>query len=137
MYIDFNRLTDTLKRHEGFRGKPYLDSVGKTTIGYGWNLDEGISENTASEILHGQVTNCMMELLNIQAFIDVKSRLRREVLINMCFNLGLTKLLKFEKMWAAIMARAWNDAADEMMDSLWAKQVGSRADELSEMMKIG
>jgi len=138
MFIDFNRLQKAVKRHEGFRSLPYKDSVGKTTIGYGWNLDDkGITKEIADSILKDQLNDCIFELLKVNDFRLLTDQPRREVLINMSFNLGLTKLMKFKKMWYAIRCRAWEVAADEMLDSLWAKQVGKRAIELSEIMRSG
>jgi len=63
--------------------------------------------------------------------------LRREVLINMRFNLGMSRLMGFVKMWQAIDDENWEAASKEMLDSLWAKQVGSRATELAEQMRTG
>jgi lysozyme len=58
------------------------------------------------------------------------SSVRREVLANMAFNLGKTKLSKFRKMRAAIDGRKYVEAATEMKNSRWYRQVGRRADRL-------
>lgn len=138
MFIDYNRLERTLKRHEGFRSKPYKDTVGKITVGYGRNLDDvGVSKQEAQIMLKEDINQAMAELLSLEEFRRVSNPVRREVLINMCFNLGYPKLMGFVKMWLAIEAKSWETAAEEMLDSLWAKQVGSRATELAEMMRTG
>lgn len=62
---------------------------------------------------------------------------RKAILINMCFNLGLPRLMTFRKMLKALEDRNYELAAKEMLDSKWAKQVGNRAIELSEMMRTG
>ena len=137
-FIDQDRLSSTIKRHEGLRLEMYKDSVGKHTIGYGHNLDDlGITQEQADKLFSDDITKVIYELLGIPEFRAIKNKARREVLINMSFNLGLPKLLGFRKMWAAVMAEAWEAAADEMLDSRWARQVGHRAVELSEIMRAG
>jgi lysozyme len=62
---------------------------------------------------------------------------RQRVLANMCFNLGYPRLSKFKKFLAAAKDQDWETAADEMMDSKWATQVGDRAVRLREKMLNG
>ena len=62
---------------------------------------------------------------------------RQEVLANMCFNLGLAGLRKFQRMIAALERQDWLDASREMLDSKWATQVGDRAIRLSNAMRVG
>lgn len=134
-------LINQLKRHEGFRSKPYRCTAGKLTIGIGRNLDDkGISEDEAYIMLLSDISDATNDL--IKAKPQVWERLnddsvRQCVLINMTFNLGISRLLKFKKMWAAIEAGDYAEAADEMLDSRWAAQVGERALELSDMMRTG
>lgn len=138
MYIDKTRLLDTLKRHEGLRLTPYRCTEGALTIGYGRNLDNaGVTQRVAELMLSEDVESALYELLAYPEFRSVENPVRREVLINMCFNLGITRLMKFKKMWAAIVAQVWDVAAEEMLDSRWADQVGSRAKELAQMMRTG
>ena len=61
----------------------------------------------------------------------------QRVLINMCFNMGIDRLLGFQRMIVAIIAERWDEAAREMLDSTWAHQVGARADRLARMMETG
>ena len=138
MFIDYHRLVSNLKRHEGLRLKVYQCSANKNTIGYGRNLDDvGISEVEAEVLLKGDIQVAMNELLSLDEFRRVMNPLRREVLINMRFNLGMSRLMGFVKMWQAIDDENWEAASKEMLDSLWAKQVGSRATELAEQMRTG
>lgn len=65
------------------------------------------------------------------------NKVRREILLNMAFNMGLPTLAKFKKMWAAIKLQDWEEAAKQMLDSKWAKQVGYRANELADAMRTG
>ena len=71
---------------------------------------------------------------NIHYFDDLSEEVQ-EVLVNMCFNLGVTRLMKFKKMFEAIEESDWSRAADEALDSKWARQVGNRAEELAGVLR--
>ena len=133
-----DRLLEQVRRHEGFRSKVYQCTAGKNTIGYGRNLDDvGVSHKEALDMLYTDLRHARKEVIK---YIDAANHLdgvRLDVLINMSFNLGIGGLLNFKKMIAAIDANDYELASKEMMDSLWAEQVGTRAIELSEQMKIG
>ncbi|SDO96170.1 glycoside hydrolase family protein [Desulforhopalus singaporensis] len=124
-------LIDELKRHEGFSPRPYLCPAGVLTIGYGFTY---LTEEEAHMILKTRVKRLHNQLLPSMKNL---SPARQEVLVNMSFNLGVEGLFKFRRMWAAIRAHNFDLAADEMLDSKWARQVGSRAEELSEKMRKG
>ena len=126
-----------IKKHEGFRAKPYLDSVGKLTIGYGRNLtDNGISRYEAEEMLAADVQNCYADCARLPGW-NTLSPARQAVLLDMCYNLGIIRLKSFHKMWAALALADYAAAAREMLDSRWARQVNTRAVELAEIMKTG
>jgi lysozyme len=132
-----NRTTVTamIARHEGRRLKPYTDTAGKLTIGYGRNLtDDGIVIDEAKFMLDNDVTTAIKECYAVQCFGSLDDD-RQHVLIDMMFNLGPVKLLKFTKMLAAIEARDFKTAATEMMNSAWAIEVGQRAIELAALMR--
>lgn len=117
-----------LRRDEGLRLKIYTDTVGKQTIGYGHNLDAlGISEHIADLILEEDFVNTLTELNKRLPWWRTLTKLQRRGLVNMAFNLGLPKLLKFKKMLAALKKGKKERAAAEALDSKWAKQVGKRA----------
>lgn len=130
-------LITQLKRHEGFRSKIYVDTTGHRTIGYGTNLEVGITKEQAEGLLFGELKNLAEELTSINPWVDDLLPARYAVLLNMAYNLGIKGLLRFRKMWAALEKRNFAEAADEMMDSLWAKQVKNRAAELSRQMRTG
>lgn len=130
-------LIEQLKKDEGFRGKPYRCTAGKLTIGFGRNLDDvGISVGEAEFLLYQDVADVEQALNEIPGYAALDD-VRQTVLANMAFNLGLTRLLKFKKMRAALRAGDFNTAATEMLDSLWARQVGTRADRLARQMRTG
>lgn len=124
-------LVGQLKRHEGLRTKPYRCIEGYLTVGYGLNLDEGITENEAHMLLVNKLNALWHELNN--EFNDVWWRLskpRQAVLLNMAYNLGVQGLANFKKMWSAIREDRNEDVVKEMLDSKWARQVKKRSHEL-------
>ena len=143
------RLTAMLVKDEDRRSHAYDDATGKTlktgdtlqgilTIGVGYNLQErGLPPDIVELLFDRALTEAIQQCIDHIDGFRVLDEVRQHVLVNMCFNLGLTRLKKFEKMFAAIERRDWNAAAAEMLDSRWAKQVGSRAVELARMMRTG
>lgn len=117
-----------LRSDEELRLKIYLDTTGNRTIGYGHNLDDlGISEMIANALLLEDSTTAISELNSKLPWWKTLSKSQRRALINMAFNLGITKLLGFKKMLAALKRGKSELAAVEALDSIWAKQVGDRA----------
>lgn len=130
-------LIDQLIRHEGLRLKPYKDTMGKLTIGVGRNLDDvGISEQEAKMLLLNDIERAKSDCMKNLPFFSKLSETRQNVLINMCFNMGIGGLLKFKNTLKAIEEGRYNDAAQGMRDSLWAKQVKGRAEELAKQMEV-
>ncbi len=134
-----NRIKAQLVRHKGLRLKPYRCTAGKLTIGIGRNLDDrGISQREAYVLLENDIQNCEKQLLDeIPEIYNALDEVRKSVLLNMCFNLGIKGLLEFKNTLAFIAAGDWERAANGMLASKWAKQVGKRAIELSELMRKG
>jgi len=124
--------------HEGLRLKPYTCPAGKTTIGVGRNLDDlGISKQEAMEMLRHDILRVEMGLEKVvPGFLALSSR-RRASLVDMCFNLGMTRFINFKNMLTAIAVGDFALAADEMLASRWAEQVGQRAHTLAAMMREG
>jgi lysozyme len=136
--VNLQRLWEQLVHHEGLRLKPYRCSAGKLTIGVGRNLEDvGLTEEEALLLLGNDISRVITELdQNIPAFSSL-DEIRKRVLVDMGFNLGINRLMKFRRMLAALEAGDWSQAAVEMMDSRWARQVGSRAERLKLMMETG
>lgn len=137
--VNRSRLKQQLREHEGMRRKPYHDSVsGKLTIGVGRNLDDvGITEDEAEVLLDNDIVVAWRGCQRVVPGFDVLDEARQHALMDMAFNLGETRLSGFKKMLAAVEAREWDRAADEMLASTWAKQVGRRAEALATMMRSG
>lgn len=130
-------LLNELKRHEGFSKNVYKCTAGYNTIGYGLNLDAGISEGLAEVILNYQVQEADRVLTKTFGFYTNLTQARKEVLLNMVFNLGLDGLKKFHRTLYLIERSRHEEAAVEMLNSKWAAQVGGRAKYLSEKFKKG
>lgn len=128
-------LVDWIKHHEGLRLFPYNDTVGKLTIGYGRNLqDNGITIQEAEILLNNDIKKCVSELSNFEWFTSQPEKVRW-ALINMCFNLGLTRLLGFKKMIKALEQKDYLTASIESLDSKWANQVHERANDIALMIR--
>lgn len=131
-------LIEKIKRHEGFKLKPYRCTAGKLTIAYGRNLDDvGLSLDEANYLLRNDVNRVIGQLYGVLPWVSTVSGKRFDVLVNMGFNIGVPRLLTFKKFLAAIVAGDFELAASEMLNSKWANQVGSRAIELANDMRHG
>jgi len=129
---------EMLIRHEGLKLNPYHCTAGKLTIGVGRNPDDmGITEDEAIYMLRNDVARFATELASIKPIVKSLDDVRYYVLLNMAFNLGINRLMKFEKMWQAIESGQYLEAALEMQDSRWCEQVGGRCTELAELMANG
>jgi lysozyme len=133
---DVKSIEELLLLHEGERFRPYLDTVGVLTIGIGRNLNVGISKQESRFLFSN-------DLARAEAFIDRKwtwaadlDPVRRAVLVDMAFNLG-GRLGQFKRTLRSLKQGKYADAAVQMLDSLWADQVGSRALRLAEMCRSG
>ena len=135
-----DRLKKLTKEFEGCRLKPYKCPAGKLTIGYGRNLDDvGISQAEADMMFERDFAKAEADVRKIceEFGIDVNNLIEQRfyVLTDMCFNLGYGGLKKFKGMLTALKNGLYDDAANAMLDSLWAKQVGNRATKLAALMR--
>ena len=132
-WVDLER--KQLEVDEGLRLKPYLDSEGVMTIGYGRNLESrGISHDEADVLLANDVKDHLGDCDKIVPGFRYLDDDRKGVCLNMCFNLGSARLKTFRKFLAALERRDYQTAAAEMKDSLWYVQVGARAERLVSRM---
>lgn len=135
--MDLNALEKQLIIDEEIRLKPYNCSEGKLTIGIGRNLeDRGLSLEEAMFLLHNDIASTMKECEQLPFWLKL-SDVRQQVVANMCFNMGMPKLLGFKRMMAALADGHYIAAAIEMEGSLWFSQVGDRAVRLVKMMREG
>jgi lysozyme len=132
------KLKVLLMCEEGFRSLPYRDIRGVLTIGYGRNLDsKGISQDEALVLLDDDIQDCLKDLLHILPEFSKQDDARQVVLIDMCFNMGIDNLMQFREMISALHVGDYALASKAMLDSLWAKQVGARAEKLAYIMETG
>ena len=150
--MDRKKLKAELKFDEGFRSHAYPCSAGKWTAGFGHLLEGRVSPEELSQYKRGiktvtieQAEKWLDEDMQ-QATYDAQtffpqffelSEVRQRVLVNMAFNLGLGKLMKFKQFRACLQAHEWDQAANEMVDSKWYRQVKGRAERLVKMMREG
>lgn len=127
-------LRTMLRRHEGVRHMPYLDTVGKITIGVGRNLsDRGLTQEEISLIFETDIRLAIDILDGLFPHWHAFPWPARHALISMAFNLGGPRLTKFAKMRTALEQQDFRSAAKEAKDSLWARQLPSRAAEICDM----
>lgn len=124
-------LIEQLKRHEGFRGAPYQDTEGVWTIGYGLT---NITKEEAETILRMRVETLRKQL---ELHLYSLDPARQDVILNMAYNLGVLGVMGFQRMWAAIYRHDYEEAARQMLNSKWRRQVGQRAVELARIMESG
>jgi lysozyme len=125
---------------EGLRLFPYRDVAGRLSIGYGHNLtDRGITQLQASAILDDDLTVAIQDLYRTFPFVMDLDGVRQICLANLAFNLGISRLSKFVKMWAALRATPpdFNTAAAELLNSEYAQQVGARAMRIASALQSG
>jgi lysozyme len=136
--MDIDKLIAQLKVHEGVRSKVYLDTEGIETIGVGRNLrDRGLSDDEIELMLANDIRDFQEEVENAFPWWSDLDDVRQRVVVDMAFNMGLGSLSKFVNTLAHIENGRYEEASVEMLDSKWARQVGDRANVLSNMMKTG
>lgn len=163
MTYSMHKLVTELTRDEGLRLKTYRCTAAKLTIGIGRNLDDvgitgsearlfgcetpsqalahvkrhGVTKPQAESLFANDIVGCERDLDRNLRWWRTLDDVRQRVLLNMCFNLGIRRLLPFKNTLRMVERREFEDAADNMLKSLWARQVGARALRLSAMMRTG
>lgn len=130
-------LIESIKVGEGKRLKPYRCTAGKLSIGYGRNLDDvGITDEEAEYLLMHDIERAEKDTEKLPCYKKL-NQTRKDVLIEMVFNMGLPRVLGFKKMLAALDAGDYSEAANQALDSKWARDVGERAKRLAYFMRVG
>ena len=129
-------LLDKIKEHEGFRSSVYQCTQGVDTIGYGFAIkDLELTKEIAEKILIKKIANLESNISKKFDWYHTAPQEAKEVVINMCYQLGLSGFSKFKKTIYLLETEQYEDASIEMLDSLWAKQTPRRAKELSEVIR--
>lgn len=123
-----------LKDHEGFRSKPYQCTAGKLTVGYGRNLDDrGVSRDEALLMLANDIREAEADLASFSYWESLGDN-QKAALVDMRFCLGFNRFRQFKLMNAALEAGDYQEAANQVLDSLFARQVKGRARDIAEML---
>jgi len=130
-------LKDQLTRDEGRVATLYYDTLNNPTIGIGRNLKRPLSDDEIDYLYHNDIITHSTELLTALPWIANLDEVRRNALINMAFNMGVPGLLKFKNMLTAMNNGDWDQAAKEVLNSLWHDQVGRRSFRISEQIRTG
>jgi lysozyme len=125
-----------LKVDEGYRAQPYSDTKGNATVGYGWNIKEGLSKPVALGLLQLQVQEIQAQLAVYYWWTPLDSA-RQSVLLDMAFNEGVNGLLHYVKMLAAVSNQDWQTASAELLDSDAARELVDRYTRLAQIMLLG
>jgi len=133
-------LIEMLKRHEGVKTHCYKDHLGLETIGVGRCIAEGslgLSDDEVEYLLAGDIARCRDELTDEYFWFPALNDARQAACINLIFNLGATRLRGFVLALEAMANEDFEEAAAQFLDSRWAKQVGNRAIEVTDMIRTG
>jgi lysozyme len=147
-----HRAATLLRQHEGLKLTPYKCTAGALTIGYGHNIDANglpaavkanldrdgkITQADAEALLLAGIQRAENDCRRLFPRFENMSDARKAALIDWLFNLGRGTAQKFTDTIHFINAGLWEDAADAMMDSRWARQVGKRAETVTDMVREG
>ena len=142
--MNMDRLLESVKKHEGYRNKVYLDTLGKRTVGVGhlcvedfWEDDKEYDEKFLMTILEHDLETAIKgakDLMAENGCMDIDEQ-AEELIIEMVFQLGKTGVSKFKNMWKALSGLEYSAAADQMLDSRWAKQTPNRANGMADVMR--
>ena len=130
-------LVEDIKKEEGYRSSVYLDTLQKPTIGYGFLIDTlELQEDICQLILMRKLEKLIKSIkFNFKWFDDMPDKVQ-DVIINMCYQLGVSGVSKFKKTIQLMKNKQWDRASVEMLDSKWGReQTPQRAKRLSEIVK--
>jgi len=134
-------IIEMLRKHEGVETHAYVDTVGKTTIGVGRNIDPkgglGLSSDEINYLLANDVKRVNAELVAAFSWYRTLGTARKDAIMDMCFNMGLPRFKKFKKALAGMAKGDYKTAAIEFLDSRWANQVGQRAITVTDIIRSG
>ena len=141
--MNIERVKNTIKVNEGIRDKAYKDTLGNWTTGVGhlikipdedYLIKKKLTEEEINIIFN---TDLNQAIDDARKFVDENSINERafEIIVDMAFNLGLPRLSKFKKLKQALINNDYVKASEEMLDSLWAKQLPNRSKKLADEMR--
>ena len=144
--MNIEKLREEIAADEGEVHEIYLDHLGLATFGIGHLVTESdpeqgqslgtpVSSDRVAEAFESDIQSVLRDCNILYSDFDDLPEEAQQVIANMMFNLGRPRLSKFAGMKRGVDARDWNQAADEMVDSAWYRQVTNRADRLVERIR--
>tara|TARA_X000001388_G_C2198577_1_gene110357 strand:- start:503 stop:907 length:405 start_codon:yes stop_codon:yes gene_type:complete len=129
-------LIDSIKKHEGYVGIVYKDSLGIDTIGYGFAIkDLELDRDICDIILERKLKDLESRVKLKFGWYPFMPQEIQHIVMEMCYQLGVTGFSKFVKTITYLKDKDFKNASTEMLDSLWAKQTPNRAKEMSEIVR--
>ena len=141
--MNYDKLLESVKKHEGFRDTVYLDTLNKRTVGYGhlcvedhWEDGKKYDKEYLEDILEKDLQSAIDQTHDMCSNLKISDD-AKTIICEMIFQLGGTGVSKFRKMWAALQENPPNyfEAHVQMLDSRWSKQTPARASEMAEQMQ--
>ena len=140
---DLDAVKRRIQKHEGFRDTVYDDHLGNATIGYGHLITpsdkfvKGKRYSTAElkKVFEYDFNIAKKDMEWVLADCGDQPNVVKEIIIEMCFQMGRPRVMKFRKMLKAIKNKTYKIASTEMLDSVWARQTSNRASSLAELMR--
>ena len=144
--MDKYQLREELANDEGCKYEVYLDHLGYPTFGIGHLITDDdpecgtsvgteVSSDRVQEAFDSDIESVLSDCERLYVQFEHLPEEAQLIIANMMFNMGYTRLSKFKGMKRGVDARNWEEAADEMVDSRWYKQVSRRADRLVVRMR--
>jgi lysozyme len=145
--MNIAQLREQLKIDEGVKYEIYKDHLGYDTFGighlvvkedveFGQSVGTKVSEDRVNEVFEKDVQKMIKEAKILFPNFDSLPEEAQQVIVNMTFNMGRPRLSNFKKFISYINESKWEEASKEMLNSAWAKQVGKRAQRLSDRIKV-
>ena len=140
--MNYDKLLESVKKHEGYKNHVYLDTLGKRTVGVGhlcvedfWEDGKEYEEDFLMDILKKDLQQAIRQADSMCEGLKI-SEDAKIIIIEMIFQLGGTGVSKFRKMWQALQQDPpdYAEASVQMLDSRWAKQTPNRAKEMARLM---
>jgi len=141
--MNYDKLLESVKKHEGFRNSVYNDTLGKRTVGYGhlcvedhWEDNKAYDKKYLEDILEKDLQYAINQGEGMCKDLKISDD-AKFLIIEMIFQLGSAGVQKFRNMWSALKEDPPNyfEAHVQMLDSRWAKQTPNRAGEMAEAMQ--
>ena len=133
----YHHLVDNIKQEEGYKAKPYTDTTGNITVGFGTNISIGVSKEEAEQLLQHRLQVNGKEFAERWKPFSTMPTGVQSALVDLSYNLGVSGVLKFSKMLSDLEAGDYDKAADEILNSKYATEVPSRAKRIADEIRAG